>query len=201
MIGLGQWVFARRQRMRRRHREHRGDFGQRPGAVAAAGWRIAGRADDEVRAAVGQRVPRSAEHFVRHAQAGVRRRVVAAVHVESRDQRPDARRAARSRRRRSRARSPSPSPRGARGVRARRRRGSSSRPCVEQLAPGRREARAMPAPVEQQHVEILLERAHRVGDRRRHAVQLLGGAGEAAARSIASSTTRASSESRHVQEI
>ena len=52
---------------------------------------------------------------------------------------------------------------------------------VEQQAARRREPRAMPAAVEQQHVEVVLELAHRIGDGRGHVVEFDRGAGEAAA--------------------
>ena len=51
----------------------------------------------------------------------------------------------------------------------------------DELAPRGRQPRAVPAPVEQQHVERLLEAAHRVGDRGRDAPELVGGRGEASA--------------------
>ena len=59
--------------------------------------------------------------------------------------------------------------------------GQQAATVVEQQASGGREARAVAAAVEQQHVQIVLEPAHRVGDGGRHAIEFDGGRGKAAA--------------------
>ena len=77
----------RRQRVERRHGEHAADVGERSCPVAAARGRLAGGADGEVGAAVGQRVPAAALHLGGEGEPGMRRLPVAAVGVELRHQR------------------------------------------------------------------------------------------------------------------
>ena len=71
----------------------------------------------------------------------------------------------------------------------------------QQLATGGRQPGPVAAPVEQQHVEILLQPAHRVGDCRGHARELLRGGGETPAAVDGIEYDQGFERQRHVQII
>ena len=166
--------------MRRRDGEHARDLGQHAVPVAATRGRIACGAEYEVRASFGQRIPCSAEHFAPDPQLRVRGALGFAMRVERGDERKHARERDRRVDGDPQLRLPSgrDAPDALLGVPGRREQFAAG---VEQRAAGGRELRAMPAPVEQQHVEVVLEPAHRVRDRGRHAVEFHRRRGEAAA--------------------
>ena len=167
-----------RERVRGRDGEDEAHAADRQAATAGGERRGIGRAirgaDREVGAPRQQRVPGAAEHFVGDAQARRRARVEALERGQQRVNGTMASSAMRS--------SPSQPPASSRTRCARSSTAASRwRPSRSSVSPADVSLRTVAAPVEQQHVELALEAAHRVGDRRRHLVELGGGAGEAAA--------------------
>jgi hypothetical protein len=142
--------------------------------VAAAGRALAGRADGEVGAARGERVPGAAVDLLEDAQpraaGGGVEFIDQAEQPFGRDQIVD-----------GDTQLDLVARRHALDARLDLAGGDEQPPALaQQLAPGLGELGAVAAAVEQRHVEVVLELLHGIGDRRGHAVQLLGGGGEAA---------------------
>ena len=149
--------------------------GEYPGIRENADRTVAARADRQIGAAGDQRIPDAAEHLGAQAQARA-----GGLAIEGLDQRQQRRerqqRAERDRQLRLPAGGDAPHQAfelagGAQQV----------TPLGEQGFADRGQARAVAAAVEHLHVEILFELVHGVGDRRGHAVQLIGSGREAAA--------------------
>ncbi len=178
-VGRGNRFARSCERMSRCDREHRGNFPERPRPENAGGRGVAGNPEGAVDPTVGERVPAAAQYLGGQPQSRVRGMALAALGIELGNERPD------HRQRNDRVDGDAQLGLPARGnaldpMFELAGGGQQQAPAAEQFPAGRGENGTMASAVEQPNVEVVLQLAHGVGDRRRNAVELRRGCGEAA---------------------